>query len=536
MSDPIPTELPTGESAQPVGLAGTAARGTGWTSGQALINKVATMGAMWVVALRLSPDEFGMAALTLAVGAFLMILPPLTIGDVVVTHRRRFALVAPAANRMAMWIAVATTILIALAAPIVGWVYEQYPTGILVGLVWVLSLRPIADGLAAVPLAGLRIDFRYRAIAMVDGSIQLIATLTTVAMALLEMGALSLVLPQVATMFVKAICYRVQRSHPGQSGREMPVVGMKLKQVRAHSHRRTIRRRIFKEFAYAAGAQYVHNVLVLLPVLVLGYCSTEEQAGFYAFAFTLGAQANGLIAAQLGTVYQPIFVKLGESAQRQADGFLRVVRVIGAVAVPVCLLQGALAEPLFHLVFQPKWEGAIVTFVVLSALEGFYFATAPTMAMLRAQGRFGTYFLWQSTQFGLSLIAYSIGASYHGALGVALAALVLWGTSLPVAVWLCTQGVNGKLRAAIGVMLAPWMTAAPIACAAWGAWKLLSGMGTAGMVVSLLVVGPSALAISIWAIRFSQPAAWADLSPMASKLRGKAIRTLGLHRSHRTPD
>lgn len=519
----LPGETPQVDT----GLAGKATAGTTWTSAQTIINKVATMGAMWVVALKLTPDEFGMAALTLAVGAFLVVLPPMTVSDVVVTHRRRFALIAPIANRIALRVALVTTVLIALVAPVVGWFYEQYPSGILVGLIWVWSLRPLADGLAALPFSRLRVDFRYRAIALIDGSIQMVATITTVVMALLGSGALALVLPQVAAMFVKALCYRAQQraGNPASVGPDLHAG-----KSREAWQLIRIRRRIFREFALAAAAQYVHNVLVLLPVLVLGYCSTELQAGLYAFAFSLGAQANGLVASQLGTVFQPIFVTLGVSAQRQRDGFLRVVRVIGAVAVPVCLLQGALAEPLFRLVFEPKWEGAIIVFAILSGLEGFYFATAPTMAMLRAQGRFGTYFIWQSTQFAISLTAYSVGAAMYGALGVAVCATAIWGVSLPIAVWLCTRRAGGRLSAALAVMLAPWTTAAPIAAAAWGAWQLLAPLGRPGMILALLVVGPVSLALAVWAIRISQPAAWADLRPLAAKVADKALRTLRLKR------
>jgi hypothetical protein len=41
------------------GLAKTAVRGTGLTTIQVVVNKLATVGSMWVVALQLSPDEIG---------------------------------------------------------------------------------------------------------------------------------------------------------------------------------------------------------------------------------------------------------------------------------------------------------------------------------------------------------------------------------------------------------------------------------------------------------------------------------------------
>lgn len=499
-------------SAQAPGLAATAARGTSWTSGQAIVNKLATVAAMWVVALRLTPDEFGLASLTLAVGMFLVILPPMTVGDVLVTHRKRFELIAPIATRIAALVGLATTALIALAAPVIGVVFDQWPTGMLVGLVWVVSLRPIGDGIATVALSRLRINFQYRSIAIIDGSTQLGATLATVVMAFMNCSALSLVLPQVVAMFVKAFWYRSKQQDGAQTPTQPPA-----RSTNAWHHAR-IQKRIIHEFLLAASAQYVHNILVLLPALVLSYFASEEQTGLYAFAFMLSAQANGLVAAQLGTVLQPIFVHLGQSVTRQADGFLRVVRVIGAIAVPVCLLQAALAEPLFRLFFPAKWDGAILIFSVLSMMEAAYFATAPTMALLRAQGRFGTYFVWQASQFSLSLIAYSIAATQHGAIGVAIAAAVIWGASLPVAMWLCVRPVGGTAWSALKVFIAPWTTAAPIAVAAWCAWSLLSPYDTSGKLISLFVIGPIALGCALWLTSISQPAAYAELLPMTQRV------------------
>ncbi len=504
------------ESQQQSGFASTATAGTGWTSAQAVINKFLTVGAMWVVALRLTPDEFGMAAFTLAAGVFLVILPPLTVGDVAVTHRRRFALIAPMATRLALYVGVASMAVIAIAAPIVAAIYDKYPTGILTGLIWVVALRPVGDALATIPLSHLRLGFDYRTIALVDGSIQLVATTATVVMAFLGCSALSLVLPQVVACFAKAVMYRSKQRADTSS--------VQARREWTPRHSKRVRGRIAREFALAAIAQYAHNILVLLPVPILAYFSTEEQTGFFAFAFMLSAQANGLIASQLGTVLQPIFERIGTNMQRQVDGFLRVVRVIGAVAVPVVLLQAALAAPLFSLLFEEKWQGAIASFAVLSLMEGCYFATAPTMALLRAQGRFATYFVWQATHFALSVVAYCFAAKQFGALGVAACAAILWAISLPIAVRLCIGGRAAATWTAARVFIAPWLTAAPIALGVWVAWLFLQPLGTVGMILALVVVGPLGLVAALAATRFSQPSAYAELVPMAKKMTHRILR------------
>ncbi|MBU6209452.1 MAG: oligosaccharide flippase family protein, partial [Planctomycetes bacterium] len=485
------------------------------TTVQALVNKLATIASMWVVALKLGPDEIGMASLTLALGIYLVILPPLTLGDVLVAHQRRFDIVAPAARRIALTIGLATAAMIAIAAPFLAHWYTQYPPGTMMALLWVLALRPVADALCPVALASLRRDFRYGTIALADGSIQLVATIATVVMAVAGASAFSLVVPQVVATFVKALAY--WKASTPRTDRTLPI---------APWIDRAITRSIWRETLLAGTAQYAHNIVVVLPVVILGYCSTEEETGLYSFAFMLSAQANGLIASQLGTVLQPIFGRLGHDPLRQAQAFLRVLRTIGAVAVPMTLVQAALARPLFELVLEPKWALAIPVFAVLSVLEGFYFATAPTMSLLRAQRRFGTYFGWQVSQLAIAAVAFAMVAGDHGALGVAVASLACWGISLPTAVWLCGRPTQRGVIESIGVFTAPWSAALPVGLGVWWIAGMLSAQGPWGSALALLVMGPVAFLACILLARWTQPAAWADLQPMM----GGVLRRLRLAR------
>jgi O-antigen/teichoic acid export membrane protein len=504
-------------SAAPPGLGATAAAGTTWTTVQVAINKVATIVSMWLVARLLSEEEIGIAALSISVGMFLCILPPLTVGDVIVTHTDRFAPIARAATRLANLVGIGSFVLTALAAPLAAWADGQSMTGVYVGLLLVVGLRPVSFGLAAVPLARLRVAYDYRSIALIDGSTQLGATTLTVVLAAIGCGPLAMVLPQVAVTFLRAWLYH---SRDKQSAR-LASAATKEAEARCTSEER---KTLVRQFAFAAIAQYVHNSLVMLPVVVLGYLSTKTETGIYAFIFSISAQANGLIASQLGTVLQPVFVGLGKGTERQLSGFLRVIRVLGAGAVPVCLLQSALATPIFLLLLEPKWLDAVAVFAVLSVLESSYFATAPTMAYLRAQGRFGAYFTWQICQFAVALVAFACVAREHGALGVAIACAALWMCALPIAVWICTKPSGGTLWGALRLFIDPWLTALPVAALVWWAAVALEPMGRLGAIIAVLGAGPVGLGVALWLTKFSQPTAYAELRALASRGVGRFVR------------
>ena len=203
--------------------------------------------------------------------------------------------------------------------------------------------------------------------------------------------------------------------------------------------------------------------------------------------------------------------------------------MIGTVAVPLSLLQAALAEPMFALLFPGKWDAALPVFAVMSVVQCFYFGVTPGISMLKAQARFGAYFAWQAAHVVIALVAYSAAARYGGALAVGATDAGLWAVSVPFATWLATRGSGRSAIEAITVFTAPWATAAPVALLAWLAWKGLAPYGLPGQVISLAMVGPSAFAVSLLAVRWTQPATYSELQSLAGfrKVHDAAGRALG---------
>jgi len=483
------------------------------TTAQVVVNKFATVGSMWVVALQLSPDEIGMAYLALALWHYLVLLPPLTLGDVLVAHQRRFDLAAPEVRRIALMIGLGCAGLMFLSAPLLVTFYSQYPPSRLMALLWILALRPVADALCPVALASLRRDLRYGSIALADGSIQLLATISTVTMALAGASVFALVLPQVVATFAKAAAYW-KASRP-MLAPTRPVPPWMRGRVRAVIWRDTLR---------AGFAQYAHNLVVLLPAVILGRFSTESQTGLFAFSFMLATQANGLVASQLGTVLQPIFGRMEQDPARQAQAYRRVLRAIGAVAVSLTLVQAAVSRPMFELFLEPKWAVAIPVFTVLSVLEGIYFATAPTMSLLRAQRRFGVYFGWQITHLAVAAATFYLVAADYGALGVAVASLACWSVSLPTAVWLCGRPTGRSAWESVYVFLEPWRVCLPVGLAAWWASDALADHGAWGSALALGFVGPTAFALCLMLTRWANPEAWMDIRPLFRAAMGRIFR------------
>ena len=500
-------------------LTDTVATGSGWATGQAAVNKVATALAMYLVARLLSPESIGMASLALSIGGLLVVFPPLVMGDVLIARRRHGSSASSNGGAVAVKFSLVTAACIAVLAVPIASAYHDYPTVPLVGLLALIALRPTSEAFAVTSLTELRAKFQYRTVALVDGGVQLASTILTVVLAAVGSGAMSMVLPQVVGAIARSGCYRFAAGSRHQRSLE--------DQVKPQS-------RLVREFMTASVAQYVHNAVFALPLLALGYFAGQSETGFYSFAFMLATQATVVIGAQLVVVLQPVFGHLHQEPDRRDRAFMRVVAMVSAVSVPIALLQAALAGPIFSLLFAPKWNGSLTPFIVLSMSQAFYFGISPTIALLKAQGHFRAFFAWQAVHFVVAAITYSIAASLGGAIAVAVSDLAIWAISAPFAMWLSTRQTHVPALRCVMTFVLPWVTAAPVCALVWLGSNSLAQYGSGGNIVSIFVLGPVGLAVALWAVRITQPATHAELSSLATRAaRGLARRVRRRTSKHR---
>ena len=215
---------------------------------------------MYIIALQLSPEEFGMAVLTLSIVSFLVVLPPLAVSDLMILDQIDISERARLGQRLALRVGVITTIAIVALSPIIASLYSKYSFGVLVGLIMVVSLRPTSEAFAVGPLSRLRVGTRYRAIAIIDDSAQFLATLIMVSLTFLGAGALSLVLPQVIAVTVRAICCRLALRRDKRNFQDQDAIRLGT----------GMNGLTFRHLLALGSAQYIHNIMFSLPVLVLG--------------------------------------------------------------------------------------------------------------------------------------------------------------------------------------------------------------------------------------------------------------------------
>lgn len=438
-------------------MAEAAIRGSALTSAQTIVNKVAALAASLVLAKLLDPSDYGVAFTATTLGAFLFFLAPWVLNDLLVSRPKHFEAEAGTALAIGLTTGIVLAGLMVAGIP---WLRAIEPDSRAFPLLLaVAAARPIADAWMAVPWARLRLQLRYGRIAAIDGTMQLAATAGSVVLALMGAGPLALVLPPVLVLFAQGAGYWL--SVRG----EIPL-----------RPDRSLYRGIAERFTVAAASQYLNNVVKVLELLLLALLGGPKSVGLFAFAFQLSSQANVVIANQVSGVIQPVLSHINDDPRRQFGAFLRALRLIGCVGVPISIVQAAAGVPAFRLLFGSKWDDAVPAFVALSVMQAFMFLATPIMTLLKAQGRFRAILGWQLVHIGAAaaLIAALVTLGLEGVraatdvlgatlsteaavpFAAAVGGAIVWGIGCPIALKIGARDAHGSWAECLLALALPW--------------------------------------------------------------------------------
>ncbi|MFO0827676.1 MAG: oligosaccharide flippase family protein [Phycisphaerales bacterium] len=490
-------------------LSQAARSGGAWAVVQSLLSKAVSVVGQVALAWFLVEDDFGIVATAASVLALFLFFNPPLMADVLLQRKRRFAVDAAAAFWLTIALAALTSLVFACAAPFVAAYYEN-PR--LTGILLVTAVTPIAAALQPVSLARLRIDLRLGAIARWSIVMSVGTTVATVALAALGFGAYSIAIPTALVGLVASY---------GFARRAGTLVGGALT-------REAEWKPMLRDYAAVCAGQYAHTLGLFADYLALSIFATTEELGLYYFAFRMSAQINALFAYNVSLALQPVLSHLSEAPERQSLAFLKACRTIALPAIPLCLLQAALAGPIVRLLFEARWIPSIPMLMILSVAQAFSITTGPTQAMLKAQSRFGTYTAWQSAQSAaflpaVFLAAGLIGPMVHDATGlanaravcVAIAVAIVFAIFCPLGLWIAVRKRGAGLGAVARVFAPPLMIGVVLGGAALA---ISSALPTTrlGAGLALALAGAASIPIGLLGARWLAPD---ELAAMRSMLR-----------------
>ncbi|HLJ74294.1 MAG TPA: lipopolysaccharide biosynthesis protein, partial [Thermoanaerobaculia bacterium] len=176
--------------------------------------------------------------------------------------------------------------------------------------------------------------------------------------------------------------------------------------------------------------------------LVLGKVGGHIVLGFYSMAMRLALLPVSKITVVANQLVVPIMAELQSDVRRMRNSFLRGLRMVACLTVPLCVGTALVAPDLIPTMLTAKWTPIVPILQILAA-----FALARSIGALLppvyyARYRVTSLLRWTTGQLIVMPIVFLIGAWRWGAYGVAAG----WALVYPVVMALMMREVIHELE------------------------------------------------------------------------------------------
>jgi PST family polysaccharide transporter len=410
------------------------ARGAVVSIGGQVANFVLRTGSMILLARLISPKDFGLVGMVTAITGFLSLFKDAGLSLASVQR----AVITDAQASTLFWVNLAVGAFLssacAVMAPAVARFYGDPQ------LVWItvaLGTGFFFSGAVAQHRAMLQRSMRFTAMAAIDLSGLILATLIGLAMALTGYGYPALVAVAVGQpLFVAIATWLVVGWTPGLPQRRSGIGAMLL----------------------FGGTVTLNNLIVYIAYnsdkVLLGRYWGAEALGQYGRAYQLINVANECLLATIGLVAFPALSRLQNDPARLKSYFIKGYGLFLSLVIPVTVCCGLFADDVILVMLGPKWHDAAVVFRWLAPTTLAFGLTHPFSWLMLSAGRTIRSLKIALVITPLLICGYALGLSY-GPVGVAIGFSVSMGLAvLPVIFW-AKEGTLIRASDVLGAVARP---------------------------------------------------------------------------------
>ncbi len=420
-----------------------AIRGVSWTLLSVGLNKVVTFATNIALARLLVPDDFGLFALAMQAGLFILIFRDLGLGAAIIVRRDFGDHEKAVVLTGMMLLGVLSAVLLVAVSPLVALVLDE-PR--LIDVLAAISITLVLGGVtwSYETIMQREMAFRERFIALFIQAVSY--AVVSLALAANGAGVWALVGGSIATGVVGSVAF-----------------------VALSPYRLPLRfdRAILKE-ALVSGRGFIaqgmlHLTRYNIDYLIVGRVLGSTPLGVYYLSFRLSELTTTAIADPVAKVTFPSFAAMRHEGQDVTRPYLATLRMIGLVCCLAGVTLSAAADPFTAAVLGPKWSAAVGPLTVLGIWAAVRPLEATTGWLLNSAGRAGLLAKLLGCMLLLIIPGFVLAAMFGNLTTVACVALADMLIAFPVTCYFAASRLG--IRAAD-----QWQALRPIAYAVVPTW------------------------------------------------------------------
>ena len=221
--------------------------------------------------------------------------------------------------------------------------------------------------------------------------------------------------------------------------------------------------------------------------VLIGRYLGANALGAYALAYNVILVPFSRLASPLHEVLYPVFTRLQHDLRRLAAMWLRVVRMVAAVAMPLMAALVVVAPDAVDVVFGPKWHDAIPIVRILAWVGLLFVLQGLNSIVLQAVGRTRSLFLYAVASFAAALGSFVVGLHW-GVVGVAACFAVVSTVVQPLYMRVTARAVGSGLRECLATLTGVALASLVLAFVTALAHRGLVAIGAGGLALLSLEV------------------------------------------------
>lgn len=456
-----------------------------------LLLRLGSMATIWVTSIALAhllhPSQYGLVGMASVLVSFLTVFQESGLHAALVQKRERVQEAVDAASVYAPAIGLGLGILCFTAAPLAGLFFGRHEvTSLVRGLSIVFVLR----GISQVPIALVQKELRFRPFVIVTLTASVLQMGVAITLGALGAGAWSAIGGMIMFEAWNAALLWVIcpiRPHPRRAKLSA------LKELLSYGRN-------------LVGVTLSLLVVSYVDIATIGRFLGPAKLGAYTIGYQTGKQPVTVVTGMSNQLVFPAYAKLQDDMPRFRRAYLRSLRFITILSVPIGLGLAAVSGDFVRLVYGAKWSAAAPVLSIM-ALMGLVLSITATMGeVLKATNRPGLFFRVSLLEavlvviFVLSLYHFGIAAV---AAGVAVSMTIV---GLIVSRYI-GQILEIEPREWAGSLLPPFAAGGVMVAAMLATDAALSPHSQGGRAIALLVLaveGTAVYAAALWLIARSR--------------------------------
>ncbi len=429
------------EQAPEQALATRTLRGMAWAYGAFGGGRAVVLVSTAILARLLTPREFGVVALALVFMTFLESLNELGLGQALIVAAVDEE--AERAQTVFSWsVVLGLALTIAMAAcssPIAGFFHQPQLADLLPVLGFNFFLRAL--GATHYALARKQLNYRVRTVSEISEVV--VRGGVSIGLALAGAGVWSLVIGFVAGVLASTTALWLQ-------------VDFRPRLALTRTHLRDM-----VQFGGALTLVDVGSVIIAnTDYLFIGRILGASSLGLYSIGFRIPELAILNVAHVAADVLFPAYSAL--DPQRLRDGYLKSLRYLTMLTMPLAAGVVALARPMILVVFGHQWTGSIPVARAIAGYTLFATLSIPPGTVLKVTRRIPLMIAF-AIPLLLALIGLLVIFTNQGIVAVALATSVLQTTVAPLQIFIVSRQLKLSPLSSVRVMTPPLIAAAVMA-------------------------------------------------------------------------